>query len=271
MAIFTSGPGTVASDANLSLSDVTTGDVSTSKHGFVPKAPNDTSKFLCGDGSFVALSTTKATFATSFDTAGRYVSTLTGAGTASFNTNGLTLTLTTGTTDSASVTWALGGGGAASVKLFSGSPLVSVGVCVQAPSDIPNNATAYFGINPVTVSGSGHTFTDRHIGFKLVKAAGSISLYGTQANGTTETATSALTTLDTAYDIVDLIFKVNGTSSVDYYYRKNGGSLSSATNLTTNLPTTNGNDYLLQFSVSKNSAGGSFGWGLGVSGASYTR
>lgn len=39
-------------DANLSTSDVTTNDVSTSKHGFVPKAPNDTTKFLRGDGTW---------------------------------------------------------------------------------------------------------------------------------------------------------------------------------------------------------------------------
>ena len=39
-------------DANLTTSDITTNDVSTAKHGFAPKAPNDTSKALIGDGSF---------------------------------------------------------------------------------------------------------------------------------------------------------------------------------------------------------------------------
>ena len=41
-------------EAMLSTSDVTTLDVSTSKHGFTPKAPNDTSKFLRGDGTWAA-------------------------------------------------------------------------------------------------------------------------------------------------------------------------------------------------------------------------
>jgi hypothetical protein len=36
----------------LSLSDVTTNNVSTSKHGFVPKAPNDLTMFLRGDGTW---------------------------------------------------------------------------------------------------------------------------------------------------------------------------------------------------------------------------
>ena len=39
-------------DANLSTSDITTNDVSTAKHGFAPKAPNDTAKFLRGDGTW---------------------------------------------------------------------------------------------------------------------------------------------------------------------------------------------------------------------------
>lgn len=40
------------SDANLSITDITTNDVSITKHGFVPKAPNDTTKFLRGDGTW---------------------------------------------------------------------------------------------------------------------------------------------------------------------------------------------------------------------------
>lgn len=40
----------------LLLSDNTTGDVSTTAHGLVPKAPNDTSKFLRGDGTWAAAS-----------------------------------------------------------------------------------------------------------------------------------------------------------------------------------------------------------------------
>lgn len=39
-------------DADLSTSDVTTNDVSTTKHGFAPKAPNDATKFLDGTGAW---------------------------------------------------------------------------------------------------------------------------------------------------------------------------------------------------------------------------
>lgn len=39
-------------DADLSTSDVTTNNVSITKHGFTPKAPNDTTKFLRGDATW---------------------------------------------------------------------------------------------------------------------------------------------------------------------------------------------------------------------------
>lgn len=42
-------------DANLSTSDVTTNDVSITKHGFVPKAPNDLAKYLRGDGTWAII------------------------------------------------------------------------------------------------------------------------------------------------------------------------------------------------------------------------
>jgi hypothetical protein len=50
-SIVGSGDVTIT-DANLSTSDITTNDVSITKHGFVPKAPNDTTKFLRGDGTW---------------------------------------------------------------------------------------------------------------------------------------------------------------------------------------------------------------------------
>lgn len=39
-------------DAKLSTSDITTNDVSTSKHGFAPKLPNDATKYLDGTGAY---------------------------------------------------------------------------------------------------------------------------------------------------------------------------------------------------------------------------
>jgi hypothetical protein len=43
--------GTLA-EADLATTDITTGNVSTSKHGWAPKAPNDATKFLDGTGAY---------------------------------------------------------------------------------------------------------------------------------------------------------------------------------------------------------------------------
>lgn len=48
------GGGTLSESA-LALTDVTTNNVSTSKHGFVPKAPNSTSQYLRGDGTWATI------------------------------------------------------------------------------------------------------------------------------------------------------------------------------------------------------------------------
>lgn len=42
----------LVTDANLTTTDITTNNVSTTKHGFVPKAPNDATQFLDGTGAF---------------------------------------------------------------------------------------------------------------------------------------------------------------------------------------------------------------------------
>ena len=48
------GDGGAIPESGLSIADVTTGNVTTTSHGFVPKAPNDTAKFLRGDGTWAA-------------------------------------------------------------------------------------------------------------------------------------------------------------------------------------------------------------------------
>lgn len=44
-----------AAESDLSITDVVTGNVSTSAHGFAPKAPNDTAKFLRGDATWASV------------------------------------------------------------------------------------------------------------------------------------------------------------------------------------------------------------------------
>ena len=43
-------------ESDISFTDITTGNVSTSKHGYFPKLPNDPTKFINGIGSWVEIS-----------------------------------------------------------------------------------------------------------------------------------------------------------------------------------------------------------------------
>ena len=115
-----------------------------------------------------------------------------------------------------------------------GSPLVSTHIYLPT---IGTDFNAFFGISgSLTIDGTSITWTNSHAGFSIKRAAsGATSLYATQADGTTENISSALTTLS-ANDDLDLIIKVNSTTSIDYYWRKGNGALSSATNLTSNFP-----------------------------------
>ncbi len=53
-------------EADITLADNTTNDVSTTKHGLTPKAPNDTSKFLRGDATWAAPSSVTFVSPTTF-------------------------------------------------------------------------------------------------------------------------------------------------------------------------------------------------------------
>lgn len=202
--------------------------------GHVPTPPNNTTTFLRGDGTFAAPGgSANITFATIFETSGRFTLTVSGAGTNTFGTTGFVLGNGSGV-DAAAKCRAILGAGTVQA-LFAGSPVFS---CMFSINNTDERNRAFFGIGNVTVVGGagGHTFTNAHIGFKLFSDGVTLSLHGTQADGTTENATAALRTI-VANDTYDVICVVNSTTSVDYYTRSNGGALSSASNLTTNLPT----------------------------------
>lgn len=175
----------------------------------------------------------KIMLATQFETLARFTEVLVGAGTTTFNTSGLSVNGSGGTAAAATIRWALNSG--SNFNSAGGSPVF--GCSVTTPLGLAGGSlgSCYMGIGSPTVAGTGHTFIVRHIGFKIIVVDTTASLYATQADGTTETASAALTTLAVS-DVLDLICVVNGTSSVDYYWRKNGGSLSAATNLTANIP-----------------------------------
>lgn len=148
---------------------------------------------------------------------------------------------------------------------YRGSPTFAIRIWASGLNEGSGAASAFYGIGVPTVNGAGHTYTMNHIGFKVIKTGGVVSLYATQADGTTESASAALTTLTTGD--IDLILKVNGTTSVDYYWSKSGGTLSAATNLTSNIPT--GDTDQTQCSISNNATAVTFN--MRILGMSYSR
>lgn len=151
--------------------------------------------------------------------------------------------------------------GTTNVNIFSGNPIFYSRV--QFFSGATGAGSFFCGLGAVTVAGTGHTFTTDHIGFKIVKVASVVSVYGTTAVSATESATSALTTL-AAGDLIEMILVATSNTNVAFYYRKNGGTLSSATNITTNIPATD--KRTIQHSISNDNDNNQYwmylhGWG----------
>lgn len=186
----------------------------------------------------------KSVTSTDFEASGRFTS-IVNSGTNSYNTNGLVMDTTVTTTRNAGITWAVNPAGAGDT--YAGNPIFT---CSFTFANVGTTGSSYFGIGTATAAGSGHTYTLKHAGFKVLIATSTASLYATQADGSTETASSALTTI-TANDWVDVALQVVGSSSVNYWWRLNGGAWSAATNLATHVPTSS--SLGLQFSVSNNS------------------
>lgn len=158
---------------------------------------------------------------TIMETAARFVTSVVGSGSIDFLTgNGVLSGSGITASSSTNIRWNQTG------NVFLGSPtfscLVRIGVAA--------NASHYVGLGE-PLSGASHDFNLSHIGFKVVGG----NLSATQANGTSET-TQVLTSV-VASDDFDLILRMNGNTSVEYFFRKNNGTMSDAAILKTNIPT----------------------------------
>lgn len=166
----------------------------------------------------------KTSFSTVFENSGGFSINLV-SGTAGFDTGGLLLSTTVTGSKSAEVSR---NGVGNSNNPFLGSPTLSITFVCFVP-------TVAFG--SMTVGGAtSSTATTAHFGFMVDVVAGVATLSASQASGSAQTKTT-LTTITGSSDNVEVYAKVNGTSSIDYYWRKNGGAWSSATNIATNMPT----------------------------------
>jgi len=160
------------------------------------------------------------------------------AGTGAVTYGAFGVQLATGNTGNslAEIEWTTGAAGAG-MQVFDGNPIFTTTICVTGVGG-DNGVQGIICVGrPTTSQGAGGvTFTDRHFGWKLVRAAGATALYATQADGTTENASAALIASVSANDVIELIAVATSNSACSYYYRLNGGALSAATTLTGNFP-----------------------------------
>lgn len=198
------------------------------------------------------------TIATVFETLTRFTRTITDSGAGALNTNGYLMSTGAGVNGSSDLKMTVNN---LAGNLYLGSPIFSASLQYTDPG-IAAGCTSFVGLGSLTVATAGITFTGKHIGFKTIN----YNIYATQGDGTTETVSSAIASTATT-DIFDFIFKVNGTTSVSYYYRQNGGALTLGATLTTNIPS--GTTIGMQFSTSSNSTVN--GLTLQLYGANYQR
>lgn len=212
-----------------------------------------TSPIITGaTGSSPALNEPSQTFYTDFPASGKFVNTTVNTGSATYTAVGLTLTTGASATSSQRNLFTFQNDNT-TFPIFSNNPKISLSIYLNSAGTL--TGSWYGGLGNITVAGAGHTFTGDHIGFKLTTSGGVTSLFGTVADGT-ETATAALTTI-VQNDTLDLRAIVTGTSNVAFYYRKNFGAWSSATNVTTHIPSSSPSPYMQQ-SVSNNSTANAF-------------
>lgn len=203
---------------------------------------------------------------TSFETAGRFVGTTIGTGSQTFNTTGL-LIKTGGTATSSQTTdWDIGGNTTGEEMAF-GSPTITFHL---AMNNSGTDFDFFIGIGKPTTSGASITLTNQCAGFHIFRSGnGLVELDAVASTGATNNAVVLTTFAGGGGDGFDLIMKFNGTSSIDFYYRRSGGSLSSKSTLTGFNPITLLQNGVIRAAISNISVATDSD--IRITGASYSR
>lgn len=181
---------------------------------------------------------------TDFEASGRFTFNQAGGASATYGgADGVNI-LTPGVAAYGQLLWKLGG----STSFTAYARPTQFG-CSLYLNQLGTSCQAYVGIGNVTTSSGagGHTFTNKHVGFKIINSGGTITLYGTVANGTTE-STVSISTISAPVNL-DLVCFITNAGTVNFWARNDGGAYSVAS-ITTNVPAANSTENQCQFSVS---------------------
>lgn len=179
---------------------------------------------------------------TCFETAGRFIESTSGSGSATFGNQGVTIAPGTTATSHDRLLWWITG------SVFNNNPTFTCSLLCLGGFEV-GDGVGFVGLGNPTISGSGFTETGvNYCGFEFKKTTGVTTIIAVQCDGGgTVTFSGTLRTL-TDGDYIELFIKKNGTTSIDYYTRLNGGALSAKTTLSATLPS--GGETHIQFSSS---------------------
>lgn len=194
-----------------------------------------------GNATFVSMSSLNMKAYTNFEGSGRFITSVGGTGSATFGNQGCTIAPGTTATSYCRMLWWV------TNNVYYNNPTFTCSVYCLGGFAV-GNGVGFVGFGTVSFTGSGFTETTGDIaGFEFKKASGATTLTAVQGDGSGNVDfTNNIVTL-TNGDSIELYIKV-GTSSIKYYYRKNGGSLTLGATLSNYMP--NSQDNYMAFASS---------------------
>ncbi len=115
------------------------------------------------------------------------------------------------------------------------------------------DGVGFVGLGLPTISGLTMSEINKDFcGFEFKKTDAGLDVIAIQCDSGDTPAFSGVLESLVDNDVLELFIKKNGTTSIDYYTRKNGGALSAKTPLSTHLPT--GGENLISFMFSNKGA-----------------
>lgn len=214
-----------------------------------------------GYATFVGLTTLNIKTYTNFENLTRFVTTNGGSGASSVVNTGLSISTGATATSYARVLWEV------SNNVFNAKSVFTCTVQYMESGSPAQTGTFFAGIGVPTFDGSSFTETGKnYCGFEIKKVGTSVSLTAVQCNGTSNVDyVNDLTTLSNS-DVLELIIKIKSTG-VDYYWRKNGGTLSGSTTLSNYIPS--GSETYLTFGATNR--GNAENYPFSIKSAGYER
>lgn len=194
-----------------------------------------------GIASFIGMTSLNLKAYTSFEASGRFISTSGGTGSSTFGNQGMTIaTGATGTSYNRVLWWITN-------FVYNNNPSFVTSMLILAKGS--GDARAFIGLGSPTIDGTSIAATGtNHAGFRFLKNSGTLSVEATQCDGSGSRDNASIAALSNLSDndSLELFMKMTSTS-IKYYYRLNGGTLTLGATLSSTMPS--GSETYISFMV----------------------